>query len=84
MDSLPDPPTPSLDSVLSVRTVGTTRLPHRGIIVDLTLLLSTQPELRHGSCLVHLGALRITSWHPVVHDGAWTFPVNVADARPTA
>ena len=55
MDSLPDPPTPSLDSVLSVRTVGTTRLPHRGIIVDLTLLLSTQPELRHGSCLEHLG-----------------------------
>jgi hypothetical protein len=36
------------------------------------------------ACLVHLGDLRITSWHPVVHDGAWTFPVNVAYARPTA
>ena len=49
MDSLRDPPTYPFDSI---RTVARTR---RGVIVDLTLLLSTQPELRHGSCLEHLG-----------------------------
>ena len=41
---LPIPSTPS----------GLSRA-RRGVIVDLTLLLSTQPELRHGSCLEHLG-----------------------------
>ena len=47
MDSLPNPPIPSTPSGLSRA--------RRGVIVDLTLLLSTQPELRHGSCLEHLG-----------------------------
>merc|ERR1719464_250931 len=41
------------------------------------------PEGR--ASLVHLpGGLRITSWHPVLDDGSWRFPADLAPAVDTA